>query len=199
MTSQENPDILLCREIRNGNKAAFEKVFRIYYASLCSYASTLSGSYEEAEEIVQDVFFRIWQDKDKLDIQISLKAYLFRAIRNGCLNHIKHEKIKINYARETVAIQNNTQPAWHHPMESRESQQRVMTAIEKLPSERQKIFRMIRLEERKYKEVAGILGISVKTVENQMGKAMRFLREELKDLLFFILLLILTYYKNILP
>jgi RNA polymerase sigma-70 factor (family 1) len=167
---------LLCQEIREGSEVAFEKVFRKYYPYLCSYSTQLLGNSSNSEEIVQEVFLRIWQNRKMLDINISLKAYLFRAVHNGCLNFIKHQKVKLNYFSENLMISKSNDFEDSQNFESEEMKEIVNNAIEKLPPERQRIFRMIRLEERKYKEVAEILNISVKTVENQMTKAIQFLK-----------------------
>lgn len=167
-------------------------MFKSYYKMLCSYANQIVADSENSEEIVQEMFFRLWQKKESLFIETSLKSYLFRAVHNSCLNFIKHNKIKKAYASNYLQ-QSETSDSQYNPDDSDELKDLIGKAVEKLPPERKKVFMMIRYEDRKYQEVADLLGISVKTVENQMGKAMQFLREALRGYLpVFILLIIIV-------
>jgi RNA polymerase sigma-70 factor (ECF subfamily) len=167
--------------ICNGDKNAFEFVFKAHYQHLCAYANQIVNDLDIAEEIVQEMFYQLWQKRDSLSIKISLKSYLFRAIHNSCLNHLKHNKVKQAYSQQ-VLYENNDPSNNHYNLDdSTELIGLIRRAVDKLPPERKKVFMMIRYEDRKYKEVAEILGISVKTVENQMGAAMKFLREALKE------------------
>ena len=196
----DNQEITVCENIRKGDKTTFEKVFKTYYSSLCAYANQIISDLDNSEEIVQEMFFQLWQKKEFLFIETSLKSYLFRAVHNSCLNHIKHNKIKQAYSNSFIH-QNETSGSQYLLDESEELQVLIGNAVEKLPPERKKVFMMIRYEERKYQEVADILGISVKTVENQMGKAMQFLREALKGyipvfiMLIFVVLQIIFKFK----
>ncbi len=186
----DNQEITVCENIRKGDKSAFEMVFRTYYRNLCAYANQIIYDLDNSEEVVQEMFFQLWQKKEFLFIETSLKSYLFRAVHNSCLNHIKHNKIKQAYSNSFIH-QNETSGSQYLLDESEELQVMIGKAVEKLPPERKKVFMMIRYEERKYQEVADILGISVKTVENQMGKAMQFLREALKG--YFPVYILLTF------
>ncbi len=159
------------------NKAEFEKVFRLYYKPLVGYAIRYLKSQEEAEEVVQEVFFKLWNKADSLNIKTSVKSYLFGAVRNSCLNAIQHQKTVqeyVDYTRYTTRSE-----LTETPLEVEELQQQINTAINKLPEKCKEIFLLSRMEEKKYKEIAEELGISIKTVENQMGKALKILREEL--------------------
>ena len=93
-------DIETIRRIRRGDKGQFESLFRSSYVSLVRYAKTLIKDHDTAEEIVQDLFFRIWQDKEKLNIESSLNGYLFRSVHNRCLHHIEHNRIVERHAEE---------------------------------------------------------------------------------------------------
>jgi RNA polymerase sigma-70 factor (ECF subfamily) len=176
----DNQEIYACESIRMGDKNAFESVFKTYYQNMCSYANQIVADLNISEEIVQEIFFQLWEKREFLFIETSLKSYLFKAVHNSCLNYIKHNKIKLAYSQHFIHDNKSTFGSHYYMDESNELQGLIVQAIEKLPPERKKIFMMIRYEERKYKEVAEMLGISVKTVENQMGKAMQFLREALK-------------------
>ena len=178
-----------CVAISLGDKEAFGEVFRQFYPQLCAYASQICGNREEAEEIVQDVFFRIWQQKEKLVITASLKAYLYKSVHNSCLNFHKHEKVRQAYRSDIQKTGSDSDYSTSFELENKELHEKIMGSLNALPPERQKIFKMIRLEGRRYKDVADLLGISVKTVENQMGKAMQYFRESLKDYIPLFLLL----------
>jgi RNA polymerase sigma-70 factor (family 1) len=171
----------ICESIRNGDQKAFELVFKKFYGNLCAYANQILYDQDMAEEIVQELFFQVWQKREALMVEVSLKSYLYRAVHNSCLNHIKHNKIKIAYQQYAKDQNSNITFGQQEAMEAEEFLGVVRKAIAKLQPGRKKIFMMIRYEQRRYKEVAELLGISVKTIENQMGKAMQFLRTELKS------------------
>jgi len=174
------------------DKAAFEELFRTHYSRLCSYANTFLKDTDASEEIVQEVMFRIWVNRDSLSITTSIQSYLFRAVRNGCMNMLKHIEV-----REDYKVWNETNgPASEYIKEDHiivsELQQKIRDAIDRLPMERKKVFIMSRYDGLTYIEIAAKLGISVKTVENQMSKALKTLREELSE---YLPLLILFFFE----
>ncbi len=193
METAEQQQIL---KILNGDKTAFEKLFRQFYPMLCSYANQILHDPVEAEEIVQEFFVQFWQKREDLDVRTSLKSYLFRSVHNRCLNLIKHHKIREAYTQNVQ--QENPEPVADSPDtgDTKILQKAIQNAIESLPPERKKVFLMVRYEERRYKEVAEILGISVRTVENQMGKAMQFLRKALNEYLSVFIVIILSFIFN---
>jgi RNA polymerase sigma-70 factor (ECF subfamily) len=162
-------------------KAHFENLFFEAYADLCAYAKLFVNDLDEAEEIVQDIFVKFWENRSEIEILASSRAYLFKAVRNSCLNFIKHRKIEDSYKQQNQAIRDEGIFAVDEELAGSELEQKIRIAIDKLPPERKKIFIMCRFEGLRYKEIADKTGISVKTVENQMGKAMKFLKEELSD------------------
>lgn len=169
--------------IRSGDEKAFEHLFKAQYPILCGYARKYLDDTDQAEEIVQEMFFSFWQKKEKLEINISLEAYLFRSVRNSCLNYLKHLKIREQYKLANNQEIKRKEQEVHDSVVALELQQRIEHVINQLPPERKKIFKMSRYEELKYKEIAEKLKISVKTVEAQMGKALKFLRLHLADYL----------------
>jgi RNA polymerase sigma-70 factor, ECF subfamily len=188
MISQVEQNIL--DAIAEGDEIAFEGLFKSYFAELCIYASRFFDDVENAEEIVQDIFFNIWSNRAKLNINSSIKAYLYAAVRNTCLNLIKHKKVENKY-REYFSRQLQQDELLENDwMKGDELHDKITVTIEKLPPERKKVFIMSRFENLKYREIAEELNISVKTVENQMGKALQFLREELKEYLPILIFLI---------
>lgn len=167
-------------KLKNGDELAFKALFGKYYSPMCLFARQFLNDFELAEETVQDIFVRIWEKRAALSIETSVKHYFFRSVRNQCLNRIQHEKIKLRYARQvSETAQQETDPE-HYFIEI-DLLRRIEKSIDSLPPKRREIFRLSREQGMKYKEIAETLNISVKTVEAQMGLALKFLREELKD------------------
>jgi len=164
-----------------GGGALFEDVFKNHFKNLHAYACSIVKDDAAAEEIVQNIFYKLWEKKENISVEQSVSAYLYKAVHNESLNFIKHTKVKAayrDYATHTGQAHEATDPATH-----RELQQKIETAINELPEQCRTIFQLSRFEGLKYRMIADQLGISVKTVENQMGKALRVLRSKLSDYL----------------
>lgn len=171
--------------------AVFEQIFKSHFRRLHAYACTILRDEATAEEMVQNVFYKLWEKKEQLEVQQSITAYLYRAVYHESLNHLKHTKVKAAHHAYTM----HTSTEEHNPSERtglKELQQRLDIALKELPEQCRAIFQMSRFEELKYREIADRLDISVKTVENQMGKALRILREQLAEYLPIILLTLLN-------
>jgi len=171
----------LYRKLKFGNELAFKVLFQKYYSAMCHFAGQLLFDNEMAEEIVQELFVRIWEKREALSIETSVKHYLFKSVRNLCLNHLQHQKIKRQYADKMMKSSEQQYDPEHYFMEF-DLIKRIEKSIESLPPKRQEIFRLSREQGLKYKEIAEELNISIKTVEAQMGLALKFLRAELKEL-----------------
>jgi len=169
--------------IREGNERIFEETFRKYYQSLCNYANSILKEMEEAEEVVQNLFLSIWEKRNDLEINISLKSYLYRAVHNHCLNRIKHLKVREEYQQYAVNFYDASYESVSQTVMKNELETKIEEAIRKLPEQCRLIFRMSRFEELKYHEIAEQLELSPKTVENQIGKALKILRVELAEYL----------------
>lgn len=169
--------------IRQGQESAFEQMFRTYYERLCRYADTLLKDADEAEEMVQTVFLTIWEKRAELEITLSLKAYLYRAVHNHCLNRIKHFSVRETHREYSLYFQADGYDSVTEAIQANELEERIERAVSKLPEQCQVVFRMSRFDEMKYQEIADQLGLSVKTIENQIGKALRIMRHELADYL----------------
>ncbi|QGK77271.1 RNA polymerase sigma-70 factor [Flavobacterium sp. SLB02] len=176
--------------MKNGNEAAFEKVFKMYFRNLHTFAYTFMKDDVIAEEIVQNVFFKIWEKRDQLQIDDSLKAYLYRAVHNESLNHLKHLKIKNSFQLQYSANMESSNQDASNQMIASELENDIYKAINELPQQCRTIFQMSRFEQLKYQQIADQLNISVKTVENQMGKALKVLRSKLVEYLPFFLSLL---------
>lgn len=171
------------QKIQSGDKGAFELMFRTYYQPLCNYAYSTVKDMDDAEEIVQNAFFHIWDKRAALEVRTSMRSYLYRAVHNDCLNKIKHGKVKRMYAEHQLATGSNVAEDSSKQLQGKELSTLIHKAIETLPEQCGHVFKLSRFENMKYSEIAAHLDISVKTVENHMGKALRILREQLKDYL----------------
>jgi RNA polymerase sigma-70 factor (ECF subfamily) len=184
----------LSAKIRNGDRGAFELLFQAMYGQLCAYAERFVGDADNAEEIVQDIFVRVWQKREQIDITYSIKSYLYQSVRNASLNQIKHENIVREHQQYEKAVGSVTDES--DTMVTMELEERIRAAVESLPDERRRIFRMSRDEGLKYKEIAEQLNISVKTVENQIGRALKSLRTDLADYFVWLLIIYWLYELN---
>ncbi|MDQ3112304.1 MAG: RNA polymerase sigma-70 factor [Bacteroidota bacterium] len=183
MTTPE--DHLIVPAIREGDAAAFEQLFHFYYAPLCRYAGGIVTETEDAEEIVQQVFLRIWERRKELNITVSFKAYLYRSVHNASLNHKQRRRKDVRLNDGPLRIVHAAEAS--HEMDVKQLEEEISKALKVLPEQCRKIFELSRFEELKYREIAELLDISVKTVENQMGKALRIMRERLSAYLPFLI------------
>lgn len=174
-------DAEIIRRIRHGDTGQFESLFRSSYVSLVRYARTLLKDQDTSEEIVQDLFFRIWQDREKLKIESSLNGYLFRAVHNRCLHWIEHKRIVDRHAAEMAAREDENTENPDDMIRYRELQEKIAQILERLPERCGRIFCMNRFEGLKYTEIAEKMSVSVKTVEANMGRALKEFRKALAE------------------
>lgn len=177
----------LITQIREGNQKAFEMVFNDFYTPLVNYSNTIVKNQNDAEDIVQQLFITVWQKRSDLEKVDSLRNYLYRSVYNASLNRVKQQAVRTNYAKEQMRVVSDK---YETNIVHKELQQKINEAIEKLPEQCAKVFKLSRFNEMKYQEIADELNISVKTVENHMGKALKLMRELLKDYLPVILILL---------
>lgn len=173
----------LITTLQAGDITAFEMIFKNFYQPLCNYAYSFVQDRDEAEEIVQTTFLSIWEKRDNLSIHTGVKPYLYAMVRNASLNVLKHEKIKKQHAAVELAVAERSTESVTRTVMASELEERIFKALNKLPEQCRLVFKLSRFEELKYAEIAQQLNISVKTVENQMGKALKIMREQLKDYL----------------
>jgi RNA polymerase sigma-70 factor (family 1) len=171
----------IIRRIRQGDKREFETLFRSSYNSLVRYAQTILKDYDTSEEVVQELFFRLWQDKENLNIESSLKGYLFRSVHNRCLHYIEHQKVVDRHAGEIAATLSETIEPVTETIYYNELQEKVAKVLARLPEKCSEIFKMSRFDGLKYNEIADKLSVSLKTVEANMGKALKEFRKALAE------------------
>lgn len=154
---------------------SFEDIFRQFFPALMAFAKKYLQDEDSAREVVHVVMINLWERRDAIDASEPLKSYLFKAVHNRCLNVLRDKK---KFSEELTADPFSDQDI-QKEMEMMELHTRVNKVIESLPERCREIFKMNRFEGKRYREIAELLGISVKTVENQMSKALKILRDHL--------------------
>jgi len=167
--------------IKKGDVKQFEILFKDYYEMLCHFALKYVKNMEQSEGVVQDTFYNIWKNKEKLNINTSLKAYLYTAVRNNCLQVLRTRSLDIKYENYYKSHYANESISPSDELNAKELSKVINKALNSLPERCQQIFKMSRYEGLKYHEIAEKLSISIKTVEANMGKALKHFRAQLKD------------------
>jgi len=171
------------KELREGDPLAFEQLFDSCYEPLCRYAYSILRDMDDAEDVVQKAFCKLWDQHETLNIQSSINSYLYRIVHNDSLNTIQeqtsHQELNLNYMSSMNSDVNST----IEYIESTELQKAIDNALAGLPPQCRRVFEMSRMEQLSYSEIARQLNISTNTVENHMSKALKLLRANLKDFL----------------
>jgi RNA polymerase sigma-70 factor (family 1) len=183
MMTSKNENELLFSEIRAGSVLAFNKLFEVYYNKLLSFSKNYIPQPQRAEEIISELFVKIWLKRNQLPYVINLDVYLYVCVKNACLNDIRAQKrhsvlnynVELNTYSESFVEQND--------LDYDELKARLDKAVESLPDQRKLIFKMIKYDGLKTKDVAVILDLSTRTVENQLYKAIKHLAQVLTDYL----------------
>jgi len=169
----------ILHKLKTGDEDSFNFIFRNYYRGMVVFAMEYIPDKDKAEEIVQGVFVKLWEERETIQIKVSLKSYIFKAVQNRCLDAIKHNNIKKRAEGEIIASASSSEN--ENGFFSYDLYEKAESSINNLPETVKKIFKMSRYENKKYGEIAESLNISIKTVEANIGKALRILRKELKD------------------
>jgi len=162
--------------LKQGNKQIFETLFKAFYAPLTRYAQTIVKDFDAAEEIVQEFFCRIWWNRVNISVGSSLKGYLFKSVHNRCLHYLEHQKVEERYSANYMSVASEAQEPTEERIYYSELETAVGKVLSKLPVRSAKVFKMNRFEGKKYREIADELSISVKTVEADMGLALKEFR-----------------------
>lgn len=167
----------------SGDTANFEMLFKTHFKPLCFFAQKYINDIDASKNIVHDVFVKLWENKDKTKISVDLKSYLYTAVYNRSLNYIRDNK---KFAKEEFVPENFNETELFDYSENSDLiliQERIFSTLDNLSDKTRKVFEMSRYENLKYHEIAEKLGISVKTVETHMSKALSILRKNLKEFL----------------
>jgi len=186
----ERESLNVIQGLKTGDESVYILLFNEYYVSLCSYSRRYVGRKDIAEEIVSDTFFKIWENRKKLNIETSVKSYLFQAVANNSLYFLRklkrEEKIEDYFSgseNENIGFKEVAENLTEQSLIMQELTSRIEDAINQLPLQQQTVFRLKRFEGKKNKEIAEEMGLSVKTVEMHLSKAMISMRKNLKDYL----------------
>lgn len=169
-------------------------MYETYYSPLVDFARFQINDREHARDIVQKTFMHLWENRHGLGIESNLQGYLFTSVKNRCINHHRHLKVRNEHRKNTQHLRPIEDT---DEMVSQEIENRVQQAIEALPDQCKAVFKLSRFDQLKYQEIAEKLGLSIKTVEAHMGRALRQLRQDLADYLPLLLILYPTLFSLI--
>lgn len=176
-SSISNKDLV--EKIRSGDQEAYEKLFYRFYSKLCVFSNSYVRSLDISRDVVQDVFIKIWDNRENFYVHQSLKAYLYQAVRNQSINFLQQKKQKLRLEERLVRQHKLNDESEEPVLNTEELTQKIWKLVEGLPERRRTIFILYRKHGLSYLEIAEVMGITRKTVENQMGKALQFLRDNL--------------------
>ena len=175
-------DLYIQKKIQGGDIREFERLFEKYYGPLCHHADKLLKDMDTAEDLVQDFFYHFWKNRETFNLKLSLNAYMYQSIRNNALHHLEHLAVRKRYAEQVSGEYKGEAAADFQPdAELNDLGKAINATLQQMPERCSRIFRMNRFEGKKYREIAEILSISVKTVEADMGKALQMFRKSLKE------------------
>lgn len=196
----EQPHVEYIAQIREGDVAAFEAIFREYYEKLLHFSLGFIGSREAAEDLVQDVFVRIWEQRHGWEVRESVAAYLYGSVRNRCLDHVRHRLVERQWAEHVVAVRasagdglQRAPEAADAAIEEDEIDRALRAAVDRLPERCKQTFVLSREHGLTYHEIARVMGVSTQTVKIQMGRALKSLRLSLAPFLCTLAVLIVSH------
>jgi RNA polymerase sigma-70 factor (ECF subfamily) len=179
----------MLEDLRRGDLEAFSSIFRLHYEPLSLFAVRYLRDLQAAENIVQDIFVRLWEARNSLNVHTNLKSYLYASVRNACLNYLKHASYSKSLDEAEVQ---SAGPAMQPDIqaESNELAAALEDAINGLPPKCRQVFCMAKYDDLSYQEIAEILAISVNTVKTQLRRALKSLSAALQHFQLLLLLLI---------
>lgn len=181
------------QKLYHGEKEAFSFVFREYYAALCAFAEKLTGARDHAEDIVEEVFLKIWLKQQPFDDLAHLKNFLYKTTRNACIDHLRRRENSLERQAQFQQLQHNWESASDLAMIRTEIYRSIYRAIETLPEQCGKIVRMGYLDGKSNEEIAESLGLSIQTVKNQKTRGIQLLRLRIPPESFALFLLIARF------
>ncbi|MCK5536638.1 MAG: RNA polymerase sigma-70 factor [Bacteroidales bacterium] len=190
--AEKDFDILLFNRLKSGSEEALDLLFKKYYSQLCLFVQTYVHDYYLSEDLVTELYTNIWMKRSKIEISYSVKAYLYTSAKNAALTYIRKKKLKTESINEinTIGIASSQTPFEKYDNEHKENN--INKILQKIPPRSRQVFVLHRFEGMKYREISEFLGISIKTVENHISKALKILqanKDFVKKLLKTVLLL----------
>jgi RNA polymerase sigma-70 factor, ECF subfamily len=172
-------------------KRKFEVLFREHFTGLCYFARKYTGDLDSAREIVHTVFIRVWEIRSEFDWDKPVKSYLFTSVYNRSMNYIRDNRKFLSHEEAVTRNLVMDESVYADNLETAELEGRIKSALSRLPEKCREVFELSRFDGKKYAEIATLLNISVKTVETHMSKALHILKDELRDYLTVLLILLL--------
>lgn len=188
----------IIQRLKSGDEWAMEEIFITYYVNLCSYAFGFVRDKSDAEDIVSEGMVWIWENRQKLKVNTSLRAYLYRFIHNRCVNFIEHKRVKNRYSEKVIILHKDelhrVSEGSNHPLNqmlAEETNRRISEAIESLPEQCKDIFKLSRYSGLKNKEIAEKLNLAETTIKKQISIALK----KIRDFIYIVILLVLSVLK----
>ena len=178
----ESEEKYIIEGLRSGSESAYRQLFEQYYQKLVVFACRYLEDLESARDIVQEFYLYLYESRLSISIQTSLKSYLYSAVKNRCLNQAKHEQVKEKHRNMSGSEANVSDPGLEEIMDAVELEARVYEIVSKLPEKCRQIYIMSRVDGKRNREIADELNLSVRTVETQISKALKSLRNSLLPL-----------------
>jgi len=183
MLASDTTELNLIERLKNDDKLAFSILFTRYYSDLVHFASGITRDKNASEEIVQDIFIHLWENRSIIIIHLSFKSYLLKSVQNRSIDWLRHENIKNSYAGKILnhpyLLQNDTE---NYLLYS-ELESKIINALDHIPQPYADVFKKSRFEALNHQQIADNLGISVRTVEDRISKTIKLLRVQLRDFL----------------
>ncbi|MCT4602927.1 MAG: RNA polymerase sigma-70 factor [Marinifilum sp.] len=174
-----NSQVDLLKAIQERKVEAYEELYHLYYSKLTLFAQTYVYQKDVAEDLVQETFYKLWENAENQRITSSIKSYLYSAVKNKCINHLRHLKVEDKYRQKEMDAVNF---AGNYEMVNDELLiSKIRDRIEDLPEKCRIAFNMAVLQEMKYKEIAEELDLSINTIKDHIKRAYRILREQRFD------------------
>lgn len=168
----------LTYQFKAGSVDAYKTLFNLYYRPLCSFAKKYVLDLAVAEDIVQELFVKFWEQRQEVQVETSVKSYFFQSVRNECLNYLKHQGVKEKYKIHIESVSSDN--FFHNKLEEEEINQLVYQTIQSLPPRCKQIFELSRFEGKTFEEISLELSISKNTIKNQLVRALKHIRQVLE-------------------
>lgn len=177
----DNIDPLILRQLKDGNINAFRKIYMVYSERLFHFTLSYLKNTFEAEEIVQEVFIQVWEMRNEIDPDRSFSSLIHRMTVNRVFNQMKHQVVKQKYQNYLLHFDHSLEESPEATLHFKELESKINSLLAKMPEQQRNIFEMSRMKGLSHSKIAKELGLSVRTVENQVYRASRFLKDQLNE------------------
>lgn len=177
----DNIDPLILRQLKDGNINAFRKIYMVYSERLFHFALSYLKNTFEAEEIVQEVFIQVWEMRNEIDPDRSFSSLIHRMTVNRVFNQMKHQVVRQKYQNYLLHFDHSLEESPEATLHFKELESKINSLLAKMPEQQRNIFEMSRMKGLSHSKIAKELGLSVRTVENQVYRASRFLKDQLNE------------------